>query len=60
VALVSAVTKDSGLHAGELIADAAKTIGGGGGKAPDLAVAGGKKPEGLPEAITQARKAAGI
>jgi alanyl-tRNA synthetase len=60
VALVSAVTKDSGLHAGELIADAAKTIGGGGGKAPDLAVAGGKKPEGLTEAIAQARKAAGI
>ncbi len=59
VALVSAVTKDSGLHAGELIADAAKTIGGGGGKAPDLAVAGGKKPEGLTEAIAQARKAAG-
>ncbi len=60
VALVSAVTKDSGLHAGELIADAAKTIGGGGGKAADLAVAGGKKPEGLAEAITQARKAAGL
>ena len=59
VTLVSAVTKDSGLHAGELIADAAKTIGGGGGKAPDLAVAGGKKPEGLAEAMIQARKAAG-
>ncbi len=59
VTLVSAVTKDSGLHAGELIADAAKTIGGGGGKAPDLAVAGGKKPQGLVEAMTQARKAAG-
>jgi alanyl-tRNA synthetase len=60
VTLVSVVTKDSGLHAGELIADAAKTIGGGGGKAPDLAVAGGKKPEGLTEALTQARKAAGL
>jgi alanyl-tRNA synthetase len=60
VALVSAVTKDSGLHAGELIADAAKTIGGGGGKAADLAVAGGKKPEGLTEAMAQARKAVGI
>jgi alanyl-tRNA synthetase len=60
VTLVSAVTKDSGLHAGELIADAAKTIGGGGGKAPDLAVAGGKKPEGLTEAMAQARKAAGL
>jgi alanyl-tRNA synthetase len=60
VTLVSAVTKDSGLHAGELIADAAKTIGGGGGKASDMAVAGGKKPEGLAEAIAQARKAAGI
>ena len=35
VALVAAVTPDSGLDAGELIADAARTVGGGGGKNPD-------------------------
>jgi alanyl-tRNA synthetase len=60
VALVSAVTKDSGLNASELIAEAAKAVQGGGGKAPDLAIAGGKKPEGLDEALTLARSAAGI
>ncbi len=60
VALVSAVTKDSGLNASELIAEAAKAVQGGGGKAADLAIAGGKKPEGLDEALKLARSAAGI
>ena len=54
-ALVAAVAADSGLHAGELLADAAKLIKGGGGKAPDLAVAGGKDPEGsTPPSISPA------
>ena len=43
-----------------LIADAARTVGGGGGKAPDLAVAGGKDPSRLAEALDQARAAAGL
>jgi alanyl-tRNA synthetase len=59
-ALVSAVGKESGLHAAELIADAAKTIKGGGGKDPVLAVAGGKDAGGLDAALDQARAAAGI
>ncbi|HUF33598.1 MAG TPA: alanine--tRNA ligase [Acidimicrobiales bacterium] len=59
-ALVSAVTKDSGLNASELIADAARTVKGGGGKAPDLAVAGGKDPSALDLALDQVRAAAGI
>jgi alanyl-tRNA synthetase len=59
-ALVSAAAKDSGLHAAELIADAAKTIKGGGGKDPHLAIAGGKDATGLDEALNQARAAAGI
>ncbi|CAN5601071.1 alanine--tRNA ligase [soil metagenome] len=59
-ALVAAVTKDSGLNAAELIADAARTVGGGGGKSPDLAVAGGKDPSQLDAALDQARAAAGI
>ena len=42
VALVAAVTKDSGLNAAELIAEPARTVGGGGGKSPDLAIAGGR------------------
>ncbi len=60
VALVSAVTKDSGLHASDLIAEAAKLVQGGGGKSPDLAIAGGKKPEALDAALAAARTAAGI
>jgi alanyl-tRNA synthetase len=59
-ALVAAVTKDSGLDAGGLIADAARTIGGGGGKNPELAVAGGRDPSRLDEALDQARLAAGV
>ena len=60
VALVSATTKDGGLDAGTLIADAARTVGGGGGKHPELAVAGGKDPSRIDEALDQARAAAGI
>jgi alanyl-tRNA synthetase len=59
-ALVSAVRKDSGLDAAGLIADAAKTIKGGGGKDPLLAIAGGKDPDGLDAALDQVRAAAGI
>ena len=60
VALVAAASQDSGLDAGELIADAARTVGGGGGKNPDLAVAGGRDPSRLDEALDQARVAAGV
>lgn len=40
-----------GLKAGDLIKLVAPIFGGGGGGRPDLAQAGGKKPEGLEEAI---------
>jgi alanyl-tRNA synthetase len=60
VALVAAVTKDSGLTAAELIAEPARTVGGGGGKSPDLAIAGGRDAARLDEALDQARAAAGI
>jgi alanyl-tRNA synthetase len=43
-----------------LIADASKSIKGGGGKDPLLAVAGGKDPGGLDAALAQARAAAGL
>ncbi|MGH9111018.1 MAG: alanine--tRNA ligase [Acidimicrobiales bacterium] len=59
-ALVAAVAKDSGLNAAELIADAARTVKGGGGKNPELAVAGGSDAGRLDEALDQARAAAGI
>ncbi|HEY8523432.1 MAG TPA: alanine--tRNA ligase [Acidimicrobiales bacterium] len=60
VGLVAAVAKDSGLKAGELIAEAARTVGGGGGKGPELAVAGGRDPSRLDEALDQVRAAAGL
>jgi len=52
--LICAVTKDligRGLNAGEIIKIAAKEIGGGGGGRPEMAQAGGKRPEGLQAAL---------
>jgi alanyl-tRNA synthetase len=61
VALVAAVRKDSGLEAPALIAEAARTVGGGGGgKKSDIAVAGGRDPSKVDEALDQARRAAGL
>ena len=58
-ALVSVVSPDSGLDAGALVAEAAKTIGGGGRPNPSLTIIGGRAPEHLAEALEQARAAAG-
>ena len=60
VALVAAVTTESGLNASELIADAARLAGGGGGKGADLAMAGGKMPEKLDEALDGVRVKLGL
>jgi alanyl-tRNA synthetase len=60
VALVSAVTPDSGFVASDLIAPAAKAVQGGGGKSADLATAGGKNPAGIDEALSLIRAAAGL
>jgi alanyl-tRNA synthetase len=57
-ALVAAVAPDSGLDAGQLVADAAKTIGGGGRPNPEVTAVGGKEPERLAEALDQVRAAA--
>jgi alanyl-tRNA synthetase len=51
VALVAAVRRDSGRLASELIADAARTVGGGGGRDPELAVAGGRDASRIDEAL---------
>ncbi len=58
VTLVAATEIDGAFNAGELIADAAKLIKGGGGKGADLAVAGGKDADGLDAALETARQAA--
>ncbi len=47
-----AVTK--GAHAGKIIKEAAAVVGGGGGGRPDMAQAGGKKPENLDSALEKA------
>jgi alanyl-tRNA synthetase len=59
VSLVGAVTAESGKVAGDLIKDAARAVGGGGGGKGDIATAGGKNPEGLDEALRIAAEAAG-
>jgi alanyl-tRNA synthetase len=60
VALVAAVTTEFDGQAGDLIKDAAKAVGGGGGGKGDIATAGGKNADGLDDALALARTAAGI
>ncbi|HLC41763.1 MAG TPA: alanine--tRNA ligase [Methylomirabilota bacterium] len=53
VNLVAAVTKDltKRFHAGKLIQEVARAVGGSGGGRPDLAQAGGKEPAKLDQAL---------
>ena len=55
--LMAAVTEDlvsDGIKAGELVGKLAKIVGGGGGGQPNLATAGGKKPDELPQVFKEA------
>ena len=57
VSIAAVVPKDlisKGLKAGDWVREAAKACGGGGGGRPDMAQAGGKQPEKLPDAINAA------
>ncbi len=60
VALVAAVDPAGTLSAGALLSDAARTVGGGFGAKgdPPLVVAGGRNPDGIGDALAQARAAA--
>ena len=51
--LVAVVTKEhqGRYHAGQIVKQVAAVVGGGGGGRPDMAQAGGSKPENLPEAL---------
>ncbi|SET78019.1 alanyl-tRNA synthetase [Oceanobacillus limi] len=59
VQLAAGVSKeliDRGLHAGNLIKQAAQVCGGGGGGRPDMAQAGGKDPAKINEALDYAKE----
>jgi len=61
VNLIVSATQDAvsrGVHAGQIIKEAAAACGGGGGGRPDMAQAGGKNPEGIDEALRIARQKA--
>lgn len=47
---------DKGLHAGNMIKQAAEICGGGGGGRPDMAQAGGKNPDKINDALDSARQ----
>jgi alanyl-tRNA synthetase len=58
VLILAALTKDlvkRGVHAGKWVAHVAPQVGGRGGGKPDLAQAGGKMPDAVPQAIEAGR-----
>jgi alanyl-tRNA synthetase len=55
VALVAAVTPDSGVEAPALVGEAARLVGGGGGGKGDVAMAGGRDPSRIDDALDALR-----
>jgi alanyl-tRNA synthetase len=61
VVLVAGVSRElvaKGVSAGNWVRDVAPIVGGGGGGKPDLAQAGGKQPDKIPEALAKAKAVA--
>ena len=59
VQLMATATEEAmkkGAHAGNLIKGIAKHVGGGGGGRPNMAMAGGKDPAGVDEALAKAQE----
>ncbi len=56
VAMATQEAMNQGAHAGNLIKGIAGLVGGGGGGRPNMAQAGGKNPDGIPNAIAEAEK----
>ena len=59
VAMATDAAQKAGAHAGNLIREAAKIVGGGGGGRPNMAQAGGKNPDKIPELIEKAKELLG-
>ena len=60
VMLSKDMVETGGLHAGNMVREAAKLIKGGGGGAPHFATAGGKDCNGLDEAVNKVVELAGL
>ena len=54
IAMVTADLVVRGLHAGNIVKEAAQAMGGGGGGRPEMAQAGGRRPEALDDALRTA------
>ncbi|MCP0885991.1 alanine--tRNA ligase [Ligilactobacillus sp. WILCCON 0076] len=54
ITAINGASVKEGLKAGDLIKTIAPLVGGGGGGRPDMAQAGGKKPEGIQSALSKA------
>ncbi len=54
LAMATQGAMDKGAHAGNLIKEVAAVVGGGGGGRPNMAQAGGKNPQAIPEALAKA------
>ena len=53
VAMVTSDLVEKGLHAGNMVRDAARVMGGGGGGQPEMAQAGGRQADKLGEALNR-------